>query len=225
MSPAASGHSLGTCPANPSCKRLGSCSPGFRSSSASTHRLAPRPLNRPKHHSTIPLPHRLLATSMSSSASDPPALTQAAQPEGHLESSAAAATQRVAGLSQLAGRYKALLLDQFGVLHDGRRPYPGAIAAVRAACAAGLRLLVLSNSSRRSGGTLDKLAELGFPRECFEGGRCSHQRGAHPPLPHPPPRPLVGGAGAACTAHQLGRQGTRQPGGVRAAGGDRPTGR
>ncbi|PNH00061.1 hypothetical protein TSOC_014131, partial [Tetrabaena socialis] len=63
----------------------------------------------------------------------------------------------------------ALLLDQFGVLHDGRRPYPGAVAAVSAAAAAGLRLLIISNSSRRSGGTLDKLAGMGFDPGCFEG--------------------------------------------------------
>ncbi|KXZ41725.1 hypothetical protein GPECTOR_305g833 [Gonium pectorale] len=64
---------------------------------------------------------------------------------------------------------EALLLDQFGVLHDGRRPYPGAVEAVSAAAAAGLRLLIISNSSRRSGGTLDKLASMGFDRQCFEG--------------------------------------------------------
>ncbi len=49
---------------------------------------------------------------------------------------------------------QALLLDQFGVLHDGRRPYPGAIEAVAAAAASGLKLLIISNSSRRWGGHL-----------------------------------------------------------------------
>ncbi|EFJ42426.1 hypothetical protein VOLCADRAFT_44669, partial [Volvox carteri f. nagariensis] len=64
---------------------------------------------------------------------------------------------------------QALLLDQFGVLHDGRVPYPGAVEAVAAAAGAGLRLLVISNSSRRASGTLDKLAALGFDKRCFEG--------------------------------------------------------
>ena len=42
-----------------------------------------------------------------------------------------------------------VLLDQYGVLHDGKKAYPGAIAAVEALAAAGRKLLVLSNSSRR----------------------------------------------------------------------------
>ncbi|GLI65938.1 hypothetical protein VaNZ11_009598 [Volvox africanus] len=76
---------------------------------------------------------------------------------------------QITGLSEVSGRYKALLLDQFGVLHDGRRPYPGAVEAVEAAADSGLRLIIISNSSRRSGGTLDKLAAMGFERRCFEG--------------------------------------------------------
>ena len=50
----------------------------------------------------------------------------------------------------LSGK-KAVLLDQFGVLHDGKEAYPGALDAVRylhADC--GLRLYVISNSSRRT---------------------------------------------------------------------------
>ena len=42
-----------------------------------------------------------------------------------------------------------VLLDQYGVLHDGKKAYPGAVAAVEALAAAGRKLLVLSNSSRR----------------------------------------------------------------------------
>jgi hypothetical protein len=43
---------------------------------------------------------------------------------------------------------QAVLLDQFGVLHDGQRPYLDAIAAVQALADRGLKLLILSNSSR-----------------------------------------------------------------------------
>jgi hypothetical protein len=62
-----------------------------------------------------------------------------------------------------------LLLDQFGVLHDGRKPYPGAVEAVDQLYAAGKQLLIISNSSRRSGGTISKLAKMGFRAECFAG--------------------------------------------------------
>jgi hypothetical protein len=65
--------------------------------------------------------------------------------------------------------YSAVLLDQFGVLHDGRQAYPGAVQAVRELRLKGLRLLVISNSSRRAAGALGNLARLGFDPEDFCG--------------------------------------------------------
>lgn len=55
------------------------------------------------------------------------------------------------------------------VLHDGVKPYPGAIEAVSQLAAAGVRLLIISNSSRRSAGALGNLARLGFDPACFHG--------------------------------------------------------
>lgn len=45
---------------------------------------------------------------------------------------------------------KAVLLDQFGVLHDGQKAYPGAVQAVEYLHGLGLRVLIVSNSSRRT---------------------------------------------------------------------------
>ena len=45
---------------------------------------------------------------------------------------------------------KAVLLDQFGVLHDGQKAYPGAVKAVEYLHGLGLRVLIVSNSSRRT---------------------------------------------------------------------------
>jgi FMN phosphatase YigB (HAD superfamily) len=52
-------------------------------------------------------------------------------------------------LSSLPDGYRACLLDQFGVLHDGVKPYPGAVEAVQHLKGRGLELLIISNSSRR----------------------------------------------------------------------------
>jgi hypothetical protein len=41
-----------------------------------------------------------------------------------------------------------VLLDQFGVLHDGLRPYSGVQDAVKYLAEAGMRIVILSNSSR-----------------------------------------------------------------------------
>ncbi len=43
---------------------------------------------------------------------------------------------------------QAILLDQFGVLHDGQKPYPGSIEAVKALADSERRILIISNSSR-----------------------------------------------------------------------------
>ena len=56
-----------------------------------------------------------------------------------------AVRQGLSSRPQLQG----VLLDQFGVLHDGKVAYPGAVDAVRHMAAQGLKLFILSNSSRR----------------------------------------------------------------------------
>ena len=56
--------------------------------------------------------------------------------------------QRLVSLKDLPD-YKGVLLDQFGVLHDGREPYAGAIEGVQYLADQGFKLLIISNSSRR----------------------------------------------------------------------------
>ncbi|GBF92597.1 hypothetical protein Rsub_05211 [Raphidocelis subcapitata] len=75
----------------------------------------------------------------------------------------------VQGLGEIADSFDGVLLDQFGVLHDGRTPYPAAIDAVRRLHAAGKRVVIVSNSSRRSGGTISKLEKMGFDGGWFAG--------------------------------------------------------
>jgi phosphoglycolate phosphatase-like HAD superfamily hydrolase len=64
---------------------------------------------------------------------------------------AAPTCQVLESVAQLPQRYRGALLDQFGVLHDGQKPYPGAVEAVAKLAGRGMRLLVISNSSRREG--------------------------------------------------------------------------
>jgi ribonucleotide monophosphatase NagD (HAD superfamily) len=61
-----------------------------------------------------------------------------------------------------AGRFRGVILDQFGVLHDGAAAYPAAAAALAGLRAAGLSVVILSNSSRRAAHAAAKLAEI-FP--------------------------------------------------------------
>ncbi len=73
------------------------------------------------------------------------------------------------GVRGLAGRYRGLVVDQWGVLHDGHAAYPGARACLEELAARGLPVVVLTNSGRRATANLDKLDSCGLPRELFAG--------------------------------------------------------
>jgi len=71
-------------------------------------------------------------------------------------------------LSEVADRFDAIVLDQWGVLHDGTRPYAGAIAALERLQARGTRLAVLSNSGKRAAPNMARIAAMGFDPALFE---------------------------------------------------------
>ncbi|KAG9446961.1 hypothetical protein H6P81_013089 [Aristolochia fimbriata] len=89
--------------------------------------------------------------------------------------------QSLSGLRELAetGRFKAWLLDQFGVLHDGKQPYPGAISTLEKLANQGVKMVIISNSSRRASTTVEKMKSLGFDSSFFLGaitsGELTHQ--------------------------------------------------
>ncbi|MER9307324.1 TIGR01459 family HAD-type hydrolase [Mesorhizobium sp. M0293] len=70
--------------------------------------------------------------------------------------------ERLEGIGPLAERYDVFLLDQFGVLHDGTRPYPDAVAALSALKRAGKTVVLISNSGKRAQPNESRLMKLGF---------------------------------------------------------------
>jgi HAD superfamily hydrolase (TIGR01459 family) len=70
-------------------------------------------------------------------------------------------------LTALMPRYDGFLLDQWGVLHDGVRPYPGAVAALEMLRRAGKRVIILSNSGRSGAENARQLAKMGFATELY----------------------------------------------------------
>lgn len=74
----------------------------------------------------------------------------------------------VTDLATLAERHEAFFIDQFGVLHDGQSAYPGAIDALRSLKAAGKRIVLLSNSGKRSAPNVERLQALGFDRSDYD---------------------------------------------------------
>lgn len=65
-------------------------------------------------------------------------------------------------LSDVIHRYDAVLLDQFGVLHDGETAIDGSINAVNQIKGLGIPVLILSNTSKRKRYVIDQLDILGF---------------------------------------------------------------
>ncbi len=68
----------------------------------------------------------------------------------------------ITGIREIADRYDAFLIDQFGVLHDGTAPYSGAQEALALLAQARKRIILLSNSGKRSAPNEARLTRLGF---------------------------------------------------------------
>ncbi len=74
----------------------------------------------------------------------------------------------IAGLSEVAAQYGALLVDQFGTLHDGTVAYPHAAEALRRFRESGGKVAVLSNSAKTGADNVVRLAKFGFGPEHFD---------------------------------------------------------
>jgi len=81
-------------------------------------------------------------------------------------------------ISPLAGQYEGFILDLWGVIHDGVRPYPGARDCLVALRAAHKRIVLLSNAPRRAAPVRVQLQQMGIGEELYDGvmtsGEASH---------------------------------------------------
>lgn len=77
-------------------------------------------------------------------------------------------THHIASLAEIASSYDAIVLDQWGVLHDGTEAYEGAIDILAELKSDGRRLVVLSNSGKRAEVNAKRIEEMGFPPGLFE---------------------------------------------------------
>ncbi len=77
-------------------------------------------------------------------------------------------TLSIETLAEIAGNYDVIVLDQWGVLHDGTKPYTGVIESLQALASTGHRLAVLSNSGKRSSVNASRITQMGFNANLFE---------------------------------------------------------
>jgi HAD superfamily hydrolase (TIGR01459 family) len=77
--------------------------------------------------------------------------------------------RKLTGFGPILDEADAFLLDQFGTLHDGATLYPGVADGMAALRAAGKRLIILSNSGKRSGPNIARLSRIGLPPDRYDG--------------------------------------------------------
>lgn len=73
----------------------------------------------------------------------------------------------VAGVAAFAERYDAYLVDQWGVLHDGRTPFPGAVECLRRLQSLGKQVAILSNSGKPAADNAARLKSMGIAADCY----------------------------------------------------------
>jgi HAD superfamily hydrolase (TIGR01459 family) len=74
----------------------------------------------------------------------------------------------LASLDAVADRYDAFLCDVWGVIHNGRRSFPEAAAALRRMRLQGKAVILLTNVPKPRAPIPAQLDRLGFPREAYD---------------------------------------------------------
>jgi HAD superfamily hydrolase (TIGR01459 family) len=71
-------------------------------------------------------------------------------------------------LGSIGAGYGVILCDVWGVLHNGMRAFPDAVAALRAARGRGQKVVLITNSPRPRAGVAEQLALLDVPQDCYD---------------------------------------------------------
>lgn len=85
----------------------------------------------------------------------------------------------LSGLHEIVEQYDAFILDIFGVIHDGIKPFDGTVRCLEALKDAGKQTCLLSNSPRRVSGATGQMSTMGIPPElydhCVTSGEATYQ--------------------------------------------------
>lgn len=77
-------------------------------------------------------------------------------------------TDLIPSLASVSDRYDAVFCDLWGCLHNGKTPFPAAVAALRAFRAQGKTVLLLTNSPRPKSSVINQLARIGVPTDTWD---------------------------------------------------------
>ena len=77
-------------------------------------------------------------------------------------------TELIQNLSQIARRYDAVFCDLWGCLHNGKHPFPEAVAALQSARRGGVKVILLTNAPRPRGSVVAQLDRMSVPRDAWD---------------------------------------------------------
>jgi HAD superfamily hydrolase (TIGR01459 family) len=77
-------------------------------------------------------------------------------------------TDIIANLADLGPRYDAVFCDLWGCLHNGKAPFPAAVAALQGFRARGGKVLLLTNAPRPKTSVIKQLDTMGVPRDAWD---------------------------------------------------------
>jgi HAD superfamily hydrolase (TIGR01459 family) len=73
----------------------------------------------------------------------------------------------ISGIKDIVDQYDAFIIDLWGVMHDGRKPYPCAVETLKNLKRLKKTTLLLSNSPRRVFASEEHLANMGLSRDLY----------------------------------------------------------
>lgn len=77
-------------------------------------------------------------------------------------------TEMIRALADVADRYDAVFCDLWGCLHNGKTPFPAAVAALQAFRAGGGRVVLMTNAPRPNGAIQRQLEGMGLPADAWD---------------------------------------------------------
>jgi HAD superfamily hydrolase (TIGR01450 family) len=88
--------------------------------------------------------------------------------KNEVSSSSTTTMKHIKGIQSISASYDTFLLDMWGVMHNGSKPYEGVIDTIRQLKTQGKKMIILSNSSKRVDNAKRMLKKLGFDESDFD---------------------------------------------------------
>lgn len=85
-----------------------------------------------------------------------------------MNSSRVTRSEVISGIETLIERYDGFLIDQWGVLHNGVKPFPGVVATLQALQESAKKVVILSNSGRRAAVNQQRMEQMGIAPTLYQ---------------------------------------------------------